>query len=57
MYENAQYAQMYGENYAINVMINGVSSCVPLDLANTDYANIMALVDSGQLTIASANEI
>ena len=54
MYENAQYACMFGENFAINVEINGVSACVPLDPANTDYANIMALVDAGELTIAPA---
>jgi hypothetical protein len=56
MYKNAQYAHMYGKNFAINVEINGVSACVPLDPANTDYANIMALVAAGELTIAPAED-
>jgi len=56
MYEKAQYAQMNGEKFAINVEINGVSACVPLDPANTDYANIMALVNAGELTIAPAED-
>ena len=34
--------------------INGVTSFVPLNPANTDYANIMALVAAGELTIAPA---
>jgi hypothetical protein len=29
---------------------------VPIDLANTDYANIMQLVAEGKLTIAPADE-
>jgi hypothetical protein len=33
---------------------NGVTSFVPLDPANTDYQNIMALVAAGELTIAPA---
>lgn len=55
MYTNAQY---YKTNYAdpagIRVDINGVTSFVPLDPANSDYAAIMALVAAGQLTIAPA---
>ena len=39
---------------AIRVDINGVTSFVPLDPANTDYANIMTLVAEGKLTIAEA---
>jgi hypothetical protein len=37
------------------VDIDGVEWCVPLDPANTDYANIMALVAAGELTIAPAS--
>jgi hypothetical protein len=57
MYTNAQYIAYSGVNTAIRVDISGVSSCVPLDPANTDYANIMALVDAGELTIAPADEV
>jgi len=54
MYTNAQYIAQGGVNVAIRCNINGVTSFVPLDPANTDYANIMALVDAGELTIAPA---
>lgn len=57
MYSNAQYYNnMNGQPSGIRVDINGVTSFVPLDLANTDYRNIMALVDAGELTIAPATE-
>ena len=36
------------------VTVNGVTSFVPLDPANADYQNIMALVAAGELTIAPA---
>jgi hypothetical protein len=49
MYSNAQYS-----GSCIRVDINGVTSFVPLDPANTDYQNIMALVAEGKLTIAPA---
>jgi len=49
MYANAQYVFE-----SIRVDINGVTSFVPLDPANTDYANIMALVAAGELVIAPA---
>ncbi len=54
MYTNAQYIAFDGINTSIRVDINGVTSFVPLDLANTDYQNIMALVAAGELTIAPA---
>jgi hypothetical protein len=57
MYTNAQYMAVNGVNNAIRVDINGVTSFVPLDPANTDYANIMTLVDAGELTIAPADEV
>ena len=50
MYENAQYTK----SNMIRVNINGVTSFVPLDPANSDYQAIMALVDAGQLVIAPA---
>lgn len=54
MYTNAQYVNnpFSGNSDGIRVDINGVTSFVPLDPANTDYANIMALVAAGELTIA-----
>ena len=36
--------------------LNGQPICVPLDPANTDYQNIMKLVDEGELVIAPAEE-
>jgi hypothetical protein len=55
MYANAQYFKgPLGEVSSIRCDINGVTSFVPLDSANTDYANIMQLVAEGKLTIAPA---
>ena len=55
-YTNAQYMKdMSGNQNGIKVDINGITSFVPLDPANTDYANIMVLVAAGQLTIAPAS--
>ena len=56
MYENAQYA--LGPNGLVDgilVDINGVTSFVPIDPANTDYQNIMQLVAQGKLVIAPAD--
>jgi len=56
MYENAQYmfSTLSGQTTGIRVDINGVTSCVPIEPANTDYANIMQLVAEGKLAIAPA---
>ena len=56
MYKNAQWVDVNGEHVSIRVDINGVTSFVPLDPANTDYQNIMALVAEGKLVIAAAEE-
>lgn len=57
MYANAKYyIGQSGDISGIRVDINGVTSFVPLDPANTDYQNIMALVEAGELTIAPADE-
>jgi hypothetical protein len=45
-----------GDNCGILVVTNGVELIVPLDPANTDYQNIMALVEAGDLIIAPAEE-
>ena len=55
MYSNAQYYNsLAGSLAGIRVDINGAPSFVPIDPANTDYANMMALVAAGQLTVAPA---
>jgi hypothetical protein len=55
MYTNAQYYNdPFGNLAGIRVDINGVTSFVPLDPANTDYTEIMVLVAAGELTIAPA---
>jgi hypothetical protein len=55
MYTNAQYYNdLSGNPTAIRCDINGVTSFVPLDPANSDYQNIMTLVAAGELTIAPA---
>ena len=56
MYTNAQYIAFNGTNTGIRCDINGVTSFVPIDPANTDYANIMQLVAEGKLTIAPAED-
>lgn len=55
-YTNAQYYNdpITGLATGIRCDINGVTSFVPLDLANTDYAAMMALVATRELTIAPA---
>ena len=56
MYENAQYIidPLSGQVFCIRCDINGVTSFVPLDPANSDYQRIMALVEAGELVIAPA---
>lgn len=56
MYSNAQWIDENGQHVLIRVDINGVTSFVPLDPANTDYQNIMKLVEDGELVIAPAEE-
>jgi hypothetical protein len=58
MYSNAQYVVnlISGKIDIIRVDINGVTSYVPCDPANTDYSNIMQLVAEGKLVIAPADE-
>jgi len=54
-YTNAQYYNDLSGNIAgISVDINGWPSFVPIDPANTDYANMMVLVAEGKLVIAPA---
>jgi len=55
-YTNAQYYKNPTTNQVsgIRVDINGVTSTVPIDPANTDYVNILHLVSENKLTIESA---
>ncbi|CAB4139974.1 hypothetical protein UFOVP397_10 [uncultured Caudovirales phage] len=56
MYTNAQYYNdpLTGSVAGIRCDINGVTSFVPLDEANSDYAAIMRLVEAGELVVAEA---
>ncbi len=54
MYSNAKWIDLNGEHVTIKVDINGLPSYVPVDPANTDYQNIMALVAEGKLVIQPA---
>lgn len=55
MYTDASYYNDLSDSRAgIRVDIAGVTSFVPLDPANSDYAAIMRLVEAGELVIADA---
>jgi hypothetical protein len=54
-YTNAQYIAVNGVNNEIRVDINGVTSFVPLDPANTDYQNLLRLQEEGKIVIAPAD--
>ena len=52
----AQYKQnQYGEIYAVDAVIDGITMSVPLDPKNRHYAEIMRQVESGELTIEPAD--
>ena len=53
---NAQYiSDLIGEvNVTIRATINGQETFVPIDPANTHYAEIMRQVEAGGLTIEAA---
>jgi len=52
---SAQYSSAYGKIVCINAVLDGKLLFVPLDPANTDYAEIMRQVAAGDLTIADAD--
>jgi hypothetical protein len=54
MYTNAQYVWSTPNAQSIKVYIDGILSYVPIDPANTDYSNMMALVAAGKLVIEAA---
>lgn len=43
------------ENTAIEIVVNNMPMSVPLNPANSDYAEIMRQVNAGELTIADAD--
>jgi len=55
---NAQYIRdpLHDRIETIKATINGEIMFVPMNPANTEYAEIMRQVDAGELTIASADE-
>ena len=54
---NAKYQTSISsdKNVSIGVTINGTEMSVPLDSANTHYAEILRQVAAGELTIADAD--
>ena len=53
---NAQYQQaVQGVNAAVKATINDQEVFVPIDLDNSDYAEILRQVEAGDLTIADAD--
>ena len=54
---DAQYIkdEITGENDIIFCKLNGVESSVPLDVENSDYAEILKQVKEGTLTIKDAD--
>ena len=53
--ESARYTLNFeGELNTINIVVNGITKAVPLDPANTVYAEIMRQVEAGELTIQDA---
>lgn len=59
MYLNAKYIKSYytKDIVGIDVENNGTVCTVPIDPRNTDYQNIMKLVEEGELTIQLAEDI
>ena len=52
---NAQYYAPDGHNVCVQATINGTIVSVPLDPANSHYAEILKQVEAGDLTIAAAD--
>lgn len=53
--QNAKYVNyILGEGRNIKCTIDGIEMFVPIDPANTHYAEIMRQVEAGELTIAAA---
>jgi|TARA_R100000406_G_scaffold81971_1_gene63959 hypothetical protein len=54
-FTSAKYVAVDGSNVSITVVIDGITSSVPLDPANRHYAEILRQVAAGDLTIADAD--
>ena len=52
----AKYVKFIGTNDIIIATIDGTEWSIPLDPANSHYAEIMRQVDAGELTIEPADE-
>ena len=54
--ESATYlvSEVTNQNFAVQATIDGITMLVPLDPANRHYAEILRQVESGILTIATA---
>ena len=54
--ENAKYVEDdNGNNMNILATVDGVDLCIPLDLSNRHYAEILKQVADGTITIADAD--
>ena len=53
--KEAQYVKIDGKIDSIRVILNGIVCNVPIDPANTDYAEILKQVKEGTLTIKDAD--
>ena len=55
MYENAKYMNGFdGSPTCINAQIGALFISIPIDPANTDYANLMKMQEEGKIVIAPA---
>ena len=51
---NAKYIKLESEdseNHSVNATIDGQPICIPMDTANTHYAEILKQVANGDITI------
>jgi len=54
--ENAKYNKnKVDEICSVQATIDGITMSVPLDTANSDYAEILRQVEAGDITIAAAD--
>jgi|TARA_R100000479_G_scaffold136911_1_gene73491 hypothetical protein len=52
---SAQYVRdIYGENYAINIVVGGKTFCVPPSQNNTDYQAVLAWAEEDGNEIQAA---
>ena len=54
-FTSAKYVAIDGTNVSIIVVIDGITSSVPLDPPNQHYAEIQRQVAAGELTIQDAD--